>query len=250
MKRTLFLVLLLAVLAAGASWLLYDVPPPPPSAPTGTPAAADTAEAVGAIQAASSGEAIPAAERTASRLGDDVLDDPEIQAGLSGFKGRILDHRKVPVADCGVRLYRGAMDSMLPRQIDLFAAAIDNPPQFVAGEVRTDADGNWTITGVWPRAFYVLFAGLGTDAPTHQIVSQHPAPGEIVDLGDLVLPHAGVITGEVLGDDGEPLAGALVRAADLPGTLAALFPAERIDPEGALLVREPAFPMNVVEMPP
>lgn len=251
MKRPLLpVLLLLAALAAGSFWLLRD-PPPPPTA-DGPDAAATSAPADASSAAVrADASAMPTdAGRIGRRLGDDVLDDPEIQAGLSGFKGRVLDHQKVPVADCGVRLYRGALDSVLPQQIDLFAAAIDNPPQIVAGEVRTAADGTWTITGVWPRAFYVLLAGLGTDAPTHQIVSQHPAPGEIVDLGDLVLPHAGVITGEVLGDDGEPLAGALVRAADLPGTLAALFPAERIDPEGALLVREPTFPMNVVEMPP
>jgi protocatechuate 3,4-dioxygenase beta subunit len=248
MKRPLVpVLLLLAALAASLLLLLRDPPPPAPDLPD-APAAATPADPNAAPVAAVADAPVGAA-RTAVRTVDPVLDDPEIRAGLSGFKGRVVDHQKAPVADCGVRLYRGALDSVLPQQIDLFAAEIDNPPQVVAGEVRTDADGRFVLTGVWPRAFYLLFAGLGTDAPTHQLVTQHPSPGEIVDLGDITLPHAGVITGEVLGDDGEPLVGALVRAADLPGTLAALFPAERIDPDGALLVREPQSPMNVIEMP-
>jgi protocatechuate 3,4-dioxygenase beta subunit len=245
--------LLFAAVVLGLSlwWLLGDVPPtlPPTDAGPGANAAADADAQAAPVQGLADGGNLPTGDRAATRRSDDVLDDPEIRAGLSGFKGRVVDHQKRPVADCGVRLYRGALDSVLPQQIDLFAAAIDNPPQFVAGEVQTDAEGRFALTGVWPRAFYLLFAGLGTDAPVHQIVTQHPAPGQIVDLGDIALPLAGVLTGEVTDDDGEPLAGALVRAADLPGTLASLFPAERIDPEGALLVREPQFPMNVVEMP-
>ncbi|MBM3963410.1 MAG: carboxypeptidase regulatory-like domain-containing protein, partial [Planctomycetes bacterium] len=252
MPRPLLPALVLFVAAAlGLWWLLADAPPaPPPADAAPASAGADGTDANAApITGVTDGSAMPASARAAAGRDDDLLADPEIRAGLSGFKGRVVDHQKLPVGDCGVRIYRGALDSVLPQQLDLFAAAIDNPPQVVAGEVRTAADGTWQLTGVWPRAFYVLFAGIGTDAPMHQIVTQHPSPGEIVDLGDLVLPHAGVITGEVVGEDGEALAGALVRAVDLPGTLASLFPAERIDPEGALLVREPAFPMNVVEMP-
>ena len=95
----------------------------------------------------------------------------------------------------------------------------------------------------------MLHAGIGTDAPTYQVVTRTPGPGEVVDLGDIVLPNAGVITGTVLDDNGDPLPGALVRCADLPGALAAFFPIERFDPNGALLVREKNSPVRVVEMP-
>ncbi|MCB1154871.1 hypothetical protein KDL45_14545, partial [bacterium] len=105
------------------------------------------------------------------------------------------------------------------------------------------------MTGVWPRGFYLMFAGIGTDAPTHMIVTETPAPGQIVDLGDVVLNDAGVITGTVLDDKGQPMSGALVRAADIPGALAAFFPIERFDPDGAVLVRERSSPVNVVEIP-
>jgi uncharacterized GH25 family protein len=153
------------------------------------------------------------------------------------------------VPDCGVRIYRGALDSVLPADFDVFAPESNYVPNYIAGEVRTATDGTWQLTGVWPRAFYLMLAGIGTDAPMHQILTKTPSPGEIVDLGDIVLPLAGVITGVVVDDNGDPLAGALVRAVDLPGALAAFFPVERFDPEGAVLVREQSFPAKVVAMP-
>jgi hypothetical protein len=178
-----------------------------------------------------------------------LLDDPEFVAGLTGFKGRVIDHEKAPVADCGVRMYRGALDSVLPEGLDLFSDESAFEPQYIAGETRTGNDGTFLITRVRPQGFYLLFAGIGTDAPMHQIVTRMPSPGEVVDLGDIELPDAGVITGIVLDDNGDPLPGALVRAADLPGALAAFFPIERFDPKGAVLIREANAPVHVVEMP-
>ncbi len=253
MHRSLVLgsILLVALLAGLAWWLLANDGPPLPA--PGPAAATPVAEA--GPQAAVVGAGAPVASRpaareaVAARTADPVLEDPEIRAALCGFKGRVVDHDQKPVADCGVRIYRGAMDSVLPVDFDWFAPEPTWVPNYVAGEVRTASDGTWLLTGVWPRAFYLLFAGIGTDAPMHQVVTRTPGPGEIVDLGDIVLPLAGVIVGTVVDEDGEPLPGALVRAADLPGTLAALFPVERFDPEGAVLVREPQSPVRVVAMP-
>lgn len=253
MQRSLLLalILLLCGLLGAAWWFLRgDAPPPPPAHGVDAPIANDVRPEAATANGAGGDAGERARREAVAGRHADVLDDPEIRAALCGFKGRIVDHRKVPVPDCGVRIYRGALDSILPVDFDLFATESTWTPNYIAGETRTAADGTWQLTGVWPRAFYLLFAGIGTDAPTHQVVTRTPSPGEIVDLGDIVLPNAGVIVGTVLDDAGEPLAGALVRAADLPGTLAAFFPAERFDPEGALLVREPSFPMRVIEMPP
>ncbi|MBM4061712.1 MAG: hypothetical protein FJ265_11555 [Planctomycetes bacterium] len=252
MHRSLVVALILLLAAALGLWLWSrgEATPPPPS--SSSPLAENPAgPAESALANAPPPDSAPrAAHREAvAAAASDLLDDPEIRAGLSGFKGRVVTHGKQPVADCGVRIYRGAMDSILPDGVDLFAEEPSLVPRYVAGETRTQADGTFLLAGVWPRAFYVMFAGIGTDAPMHQLLSRTPSPGEVVDLGDVVLPDAGVITGIVLGDDGEPLAGALVRAADLPGSLAAFFPVERFDPEGAVLVREPQAPMKVVEMP-
>lgn len=253
MQRSLVLGLVLVLAAIlGAAWFLSRGDTAPPPSGTGPAVESTTAADPGTVSV--TGAVHEASTRTTERQSVAVVpaslrDDPEIQAGLCGWKGRVVDHGKQPVAGCGVRLYRGAMDTVVMEGLDLFADEPNYTPQYVAGETKTAEDGRFEIHGVWPRAFYVLFAGIGTDAPMHQLVTRIPSPGEVVDLGDIELPNAGVITGVVVDDDGEPVAGALVRAADLPGTLAAFFPVERFDPQGALLIREEASRMKVLEMP-
>jgi len=251
-RQLVFALVLLVAAVVGGLYYLFASPAPPPPRPVDTTLAPvvpgpEAATETGTVEA--TGDTAVVREAVAPGHGE-LLSDPDIRAALCGFKGRVVTHDKQPVADCGVRMYRGAMDSVLQLKGDLFAAEPEQyQPQYIAGEVRTKEDGTFTLTGVWPRGFYLMFAGLGTDAPTHQIITKTPAPGQIVDLGDVVLNDAGVITGTVYGSDGDPMAGALVRAADVPGTLAAFFPVERFDPEGAVLVREKNSPINVVEIP-
>jgi hypothetical protein len=253
MQRSLVLTLfVLIALVAGSLWWLLGSSTAPPVTPT----VADQPSDLGAgLQTTAASGGVGAGDDVSVReelktSGDPLLDDPDIRAGLCGFRGRVVDHRKAPVPDTGVRIYRGAMDSVLNMQADLFADPADFTPQLVAGEAVTRENGRFEITGVWPRGFYLMFAGIGSDAPTHQVLSKAPSPGEIVDLGDVVLNDAGVITGVVYDGDGERMSGALVRAVDIPGALARFFPAERFDPEGALLIREERAPVQVVPMPP
>ncbi|MCA8976413.1 MAG: carboxypeptidase regulatory-like domain-containing protein [Planctomycetes bacterium] len=204
-----------------------------------------------AVDSPKSGQPVPGVvQRTEVAVtSDGLLDDPEIRAGLSGFRGRVVTHDKRPVADCGVRFYRGGMDTVLREGMDLFADEPTVVPDYIAGETRTAEDGTFALTGVWPHGAYIMFAGIGTDAPMHELVTRTPSPGEIIDLGDVVLPDAGVLIGTVVDDDGAPMVGALVRAADVPGTLAGFFPLERFEPDGAVLIREPRAPVSVVAMP-
>lgn len=253
MQRQLIpaIVLFIAAVIGGIWWLCSDPVAPLPPPPGGVEQPVDSDPEMVPAEGNVDVGALGANVREAVLGGDSaLLNDPDIRAGLCGFKGRVVNHLKAPVADCGVRVYRGAMDSILTQTQDLFADVANYEPQYIAGEVQTDENGRFLMTGVWPRGFYLMFAGLGTDAPTHQVITKVPSPGEIVDLGDVVLNEAGVIVGQVFDSEGEPLAGALVRAADIPGALAAFFPAERFDPEGAVLIREPRSPVQVVNMPP
>lgn len=249
-RSIVFAVILLLAALAALGWLWLGAEPPPPPV-VQRPDATAAAPAITGEEAAVLALPLPVADerRVAGVALGDLLDDPEIRAGLTGFKGRVVTHRKEPVPDCGVRIYRGAMDSILPENVDLFAERVTQAPRYIAGEAKTGPDGRFLIEGIWPRAFHMMFAGIGTDAPTHQILARTPSPGEVIDLGDVVLNDAGVITGTVVDEDGEPMPGALVRAADIPGTVASFFPIERIDPKGALLIREPQSPVRVVEMP-
>lgn len=252
MQRSLVIGLFVVLVVALGAFFLFsrsDIAPPAPN--PATPAEQPKSDAAAPAAGAAANDAttraterhIVAAARTTTN------EDPEIQAGLTGWKGRVVDHGKQPVAGCGVRIYRAAQDVIFPENLDIFADESAFVPNYLGGETKTGEDGRFEIHGVWPHAIYILFAGLGTDAPLHQLLTRTPSPGEVVDLGDIQLPDAGVITGFVLDDNGEPLPGALVRAADVPGTLAAFFPVERFDPQGALLIREPGAPVRVVEMP-
>lgn len=240
-----FAVLLVAAIAA--FFLLKGGEPDPvePMAPAGGVVKEPPQVAVGPV----SGDAQDAAlRREAVSVGKAAELDPEILAALSGFRGRVVDHKTHPVAETGVRIYRFSLDKLLGPADLMEGVSVE--PQWLAGETRTGADGTFQITGVWPRAIFLLLAGEGSDAPTHRIVQQVPAPGEIVDLGDVVLLETAIVTGIVVDEDGEGVGSALVRGADLPGQLAGLFPVERFDPEGALLSREPQTPFQVLLMPP
>jgi protocatechuate 3,4-dioxygenase beta subunit len=218
-------------------------PPPPPAAPPAAapPPAASEASAPHDPVDETARRALPTA------LGRPEL-DPEIRASLTGFKGRVLDARKQPVADTGVRIYRASQDAVLPDNLDLFADTVAYEPHIVAGETKTAADGTFAITGVWPRAFHLLFAGIGSDAPSHRLLPHSPGPGEIVDLGDIALDDAAVLTGIAVDEDDHPVEGALVRAVDLPALVTTFFPFERLDPDSVLLARD-GPPVPVIEFP-
>lgn len=209
--------------------------------PAQAPAAAVGAAGAQPAEAASRRQSVAVAPTA-----DDGL-DPEIRAALSGFRGRVVDHRGEPVADCGVKLFRISLDRVLG-SVD-FLENLTVEPEWFAGETRSGGDGTFLIEGVWPRAFFILLAGEGTDAPTHRIVQQVPGPGQVIDLGDVRLEDAAVVTGTVVDENGDPVADALVRGADLPGQLVGLFPVERFDPKGYLLVREDQAPFKVLAMP-
>ncbi|MCR9244533.1 MAG: carboxypeptidase-like regulatory domain-containing protein [bacterium] len=255
MQKTVALVVLVLLIAAGVWFTFFwggdDEPIVPDSGGSGT-VVEDNQVAKEAID--NGGSAVPVGDTVDREMvavaATNLLDDPEIRAGLQGFRGRVLTHDEKPVKGCGVRFYRAAMDVILGQGVDVFADAPTLEPNYIGGESQTDEEGRFLVSGMWPRAMFIMFAGIGTDMPMHQVIAKTPSPGEIIDLGDIKLPNAGVIIGTVTDDDGEPLAGALVRAADVPGTLAGFFPVERFDPEGALLIREKNSPVNVLEMPP
>lgn len=251
-RNHLFVVLLaLAALAAGAFFAFAGDTAPPLDTGGPQPVVEQPVEVPnggeGTVETLPT-DASSKRERAAS-VGSSVADDPEIRAAMTGYKGRVVDHTKAPVGKCGVRLYRGALDSVLRPGVDVFSELPTMEPQYVAGETQTHEDGTFVIEGVWPRGFCILFAGLGTDAPTHRIVTVTPQPGEVVDLGDVVLNDAAVAIGKLVDENDKPVAGALVRAADIPGQVLDFVPVDRFDPEGCILIREKQSPVKVVEFP-
>jgi protocatechuate 3,4-dioxygenase beta subunit len=248
--RLLFAGLLL--LAAAGIWLLLQsqgaapvdtIPDPDPVTTAITGQEPRPAEAAASLAPA----ARERKEVDAVAVAPNGETDPEIVAALAGFRGRVVDHRGQPVADTGVELYRLHADVVIPAGLDPLGDAIVEPA-VDAGSAQTDADGKFTITGVWPQAMFLVQAGIGSENRTMRFVERTPGPGQIIDLGDFVLRHGAVLTGRVVGPDGAPVAGALVRAADVPAIVTQFVPVERLDPNGAILVRE-SKPGTVVTPP-
>lgn len=175
--------------------------------------------------------------------------DPGIRAALSGFRGRVVTPELAGMPQIQVELFRFAADSVITTNPGELLAEMRYEPDVDAGDTKTKDDGAFEITGVWPRGFYLLRAGKGSDSIVLRVVDKIPGPGEIVDLGDIIMQPSGIITGVVVDDEGQPVQGALVRAADIPGALLSMAPVEQFDPTGGIIFK-PGGRMIVAECPP
>jgi hypothetical protein len=152
--------------------------------------------------------------------GDDLSEESEqmpssFRQAMGVLKGRILEKDLTPVPGLKVELYGIAPIDFF---IDGSSFLGDDPPQLdlrTAG-TTTAEDGTFTITDVFPQAFYALCLDVGGARPTSRIVDHLPNTGETVDLGDIVLAPYAILTGVVLDDDDQPVQGARVRATQLP----------------------------------
>ena len=153
-----------AVLVLGILWFSgqpVEVPIGPAVAPVAAP---DGAPVAVAGETGAAGLQAPQRTAVSSRAARRGEDDPEIVAALGGYAGRVVDAKGTPVADCGVRLLRLAIDEILQPSMDLMDPS-SFEPTYVAGAAQTDGDGRFRIEGVFPRAVFLLQAGIGTDAP-------------------------------------------------------------------------------------
>ena len=87
------------------------------------------------------------------------------------------------------------------------------PPQRVS-----DEDGRFVFASVFPGQYRVNVSKVGFAASTPAVPFGARRPptvvtaGGVVDVGDLALERGGIVTGRVLGADGEPVPDAHVRA--------------------------------------
>ncbi|MCR9246104.1 MAG: carboxypeptidase-like regulatory domain-containing protein [bacterium] len=179
-----------------------------------------------------------------------------LRKASTGYTGRIVTARGEPVPGIGVALIQVAAIAALPRELDLFASR-PVEPKFVLAEAETDGGGRFVLSGVPPRGICALRVAFEDpdSAParfrggqgTHVPVERAPAPGEVVDLGDIVLKVGATIVGRVTDPDG-PVAGATVRAARLPPLPFGAVPIERLRPDGGL-IGTPGGSRTFVEFP-
>lgn len=237
----------LLVLAVVAALTLWAFAPGDPDLPV--PGAGRVAAGSGAGEAVSAAPmAVPhAVSGVAQRVAIDPGEAPDATLrGITdtGYRGRVVTAGGEPVVGIGVQLLRISADAALTVELDVFAR-LPAAPELVVAEDRTDPDGVFQLLGIAPRGWCGLRlafaevhaapprwrAGQGTFVP----VQRTPAPGEVVDLGDVRLKTGATLTGRVVGSDG-PIAGAKIRAARLPPLPFAAVPIERLRPDGAIVV--------------
>ncbi|MEM7200459.1 MAG: hypothetical protein AAF628_09360 [Planctomycetota bacterium] len=252
-SRTLLFVMVGAMLAAAATLVWYATRSPGEAPPVfdrtrtedvATPRA-DVGPEVASTPSAAAASAVR--EEVAATAAASTALDPSIEAALCGFRGRVVDHTGEPQPGLLVALYRMSLDSVMQDRFGEDVADVMEP-QIDAGNAATGPDGTFEITGVWPQAFYALRAGVGADVSRLMILDQSPGPGEIVDLGDVRLDQTATIVGTVVDESGAPLAGARIRAIDLPATIASMVSLDRFDENGVIIITEGGIRV-VVEFP-
>lgn len=159
----------------------------------------------------------PAADEIPSA---EVTFDPpaSFRNSLGGLRGRLLQADSSPVSLQDVALLEltpGEMISDLARAFD----GEGRPPRFEIARSRTAEDGSFLFEGAHPRGLHAIGVDLGGPCAALRIVEIPVSTGEITSLGDLYLPPAIRLIGRVVNEEGQPIAGARVRAVPLPASL-------------------------------
>lgn len=182
------------------------------------------------VAAADSGADSAASPATAADERRVVHASSPVAAPIVGgsMRGRLLGLGRQPLG--AVQLEAFAFDGSR-----LFGGSVELP----SVETRTAADGSFVFNGLPPHASVFMLADV--DGAQQQLVplAHTPAPDRVVDLGDVVLEPRGALTGTVVDEDGEPVAGAEVWSADLPSLVLAAMPVDRLRIDNGVLLMVP-----------
>ncbi len=130
---------------------------------------------------------------------------------LAGVTGRIVEEDGSPVVAIRVELLEGDLGALLEPQFTAMGHA-----DLSAGECLTDPEGRFLIPGAVSNGLHAFAIDSGGGRSTLRVVEHGLEPGRLTDVGDIVLPRCGTVTGTVFDEDGEPVPGARVRIAPIP----------------------------------
>jgi len=134
------------------------------------------------------------------------------------FRGRVVDRVGDPVEGEPIAMFRLAPDTLMPATPGYLPQAAGTP-QFVVARTETGSDGRFVIEGEWPPSLFVIAWGRSI-----RYVTETPTSELEVDVGDLEVTETSGVSGRVVDTRGLPVAGALVRAIDLPAGLIQTYP--------------------------
>ena len=227
---------LVVVIAVIAGVILNQTSPPAPTDVTidDTPSpVADGPEAP---------EADPAEPRDAGAERTEIAtEEPVAHVGppasyreaLAGIIGRIVENDGAPVAGVTCELLGGTFDDIFVGTEQWFDEA---PPALdpLMSRDTTDEEGRFHFKGVDPRALFAISIDAGGPRATIRFLDQNLYSGELRDVGDIVLDPYVTFTGRVEDYNGAPIAGARVRATDLPAIVFKLG-AQHVRADGGLI---------------
>ena len=111
-------------------------------------------------------------------------------------------------------------------------------------ETTSGDDGVFTFDTVPAGALLALHGGVDAPHSAYVPVRTTPTAGATVDVGDILLEARGTIVGRLEDEDGEPVAGADVWAADVPGLITLAVNVERFDPSQGGMMALPTPDQN------
>jgi hypothetical protein len=134
----------------------------------------------------------------------------ELRVGHGGgMQGRVVDESGRPVAGATIEV-RDRRSLLLGEQGADPSCESDLEGRFLLEALANTARGIWLIDGA-PRPEVVDPASLTVSSGVRSMSAEVLVKdGGVVDVGDLVLPSASVISGHVVDEDERPLAGSLV----------------------------------------
>lgn len=130
---------------------------------------------------------------------------------LSGVTGRVVEDDGTPVVAIRVELLEGDISVLF--ESDFTAMGRED---LAVCESETDAEGRFFIEGAMFSGLHVFAIDSGAGRSTLRVLEHGLEPGELTDVGDIVLADCGTVIGTVLDEDGEPVPGARVRIAPIP----------------------------------
>ena len=212
-----FLILAAVVLAAAGFFVLGGGPSTPPGQELGRAEAQEAPEQPAApVDLVGVGDGDGDGDRAAvddALVGDGALDDGSHPwAGkLAGVTGRIVEEDGTPVVAMRVELLEVDLSSIM--KVEHSAMGLESPE---VGEAFTDEEGRFLLDDARQTAYHALNIGRGTGRATVRFIEHALEHGELTDVGDIVLPAFGTLVGTVIDEDGEPVAGARIRALPIP----------------------------------
>src|SRR6185436_4044212 len=138
----------------------------------------------------------------------------EIDPDHAGLRGRVVESDGTPVAGLPVGLLQLHERELFPSALVAVATPIDL--KLLTASTTTDHDGRFLLRGATADAMSALGIDLGGERATLRVLDAYLAAGETADLGEVVLAPSASVSGRIVDEQGNGVAGARVRIGALP----------------------------------